>query len=271
VLGDPAVDAVLIASRNQKHAPEAIAALRAGKHVFVEKPMALTEEESRAVCEAERESGRTLMVGFNRRFAPYYVAQQERLARRSGPAVLNCRVNSPGISGSYWMADPAIGGAILGEACHFTDLFAWLLRSEPVSVSAYSLPMDVEEPIGYNNVAASFRFADGSIANLTYCTVGSRTSGGERVEAFAPGIGVSTEDFKRLTVSGTVRTGHKKMFADKGYLPQMASFVASARAGAESAVPALAGARATMMCLRMMESAAAGGAPVAIDVRDVAG
>ncbi len=85
------------------------------------------------------------------------------------------------------MADPAIGGAILGEACHFIDLMYWLLDSEPVSVSAYSLPTGKADPIGENNLAASFRFADGSVGNLTYCTVGSKTSGGERVEVFAEG------------------------------------------------------------------------------------
>jgi predicted dehydrogenase len=265
VLADPNVDAVLIASRNQHHAREALAALRAGKHVFVEKPMALTAAECRDLVSAERESGRTLMVGFNRRFAPFYVEQKRRLARRSGPAVLTARVNSPGISGGYWMADPAVGGAILGEACHFTDLFAWLLDSEPVEVSAYALPLDVPEPVGINNVAAAFRFADGSVANLTYCTVGSRTSGGERVEAFAPGVGVMTEDFKRLVVSGAVRSGKSRLFADKGYDEQMAEFVAAATAGRPSAVPAAAGARSTLMCLALIESARAGGRPVPVD------
>jgi predicted dehydrogenase/threonine dehydrogenase-like Zn-dependent dehydrogenase len=265
VLADANVDAVLIASRNQHHAREALAALRAGKHVFVEKPMALTADECRDLVSAERESGRTLMVGFNRRFAPFYVEQKRRLARRSGPAVLTARVNSPGISGGYWMADPAVGGAILGEACHFTDLFAWLLDSEPVEVSAYALPLDVPEPVGINNVAAAFRFADGSVANLTYCTVGSRTSGGERVEAFAPGVGVMTEDFKRLVVSGAVRSGKSRLFADKGYDEQMAEFVAAATAGRPSAVPAAAGARSTLMCLALIESAREGGRPVPVD------
>ena len=264
VLADPNVDAVLIASRNQHHAREALAALRAGKHVFVEKPMALTADECRDLVAAERESGRTLMVGFNRRFAPFYVEQKRRIARRSGPAVVTARINSPGISGGYWMADPSIGGAILGEACHFTDLFAWLLDSEPVEVSAYALPLDVPEPVGFNNVAAAFRFADGSVASLTYCTVGSRTSGGERVEAFAPGVGVMTEDFKRLVVSGAVRAAKSRLFADKGYDDQMAEFVAAATAGRPSSVPAAAGARSTLMCLALIESARDGGRPVAI-------
>ena len=268
VLEDSSIDAVLIASRNQYHAREALAALRAGKHVFVEKPMALTADECSELVSAERESGRTLMVGFNRRFAPFYTEQKRRLARRSGPAVLNARVNSPGISGGYWMADPAVGGAILGEACHFTDLFAWMLDSEPLEVSAYALPLDVPEPIGINNVVAAFRFADGSIANLSYSTIGSKTSGGERVEAFASGIGVTTEDFKRLVVNGAVRTGKRRVFADKGYDEQMAEFVSSCTAGRRSSVPALAGARSTMMCLALIASAKDNGRPVKIEVAD---
>ncbi|HKP84740.1 MAG TPA: bi-domain-containing oxidoreductase, partial [Blastocatellia bacterium] len=104
ILSDADVDVVMILSRNQHHAPQALAALRAGKHVFLEKPMALTEEECVALCRAVEETGKQLTVGFNRRFSPFYVEQKKQLSRRTGPAVINCRVNSPGISGSYWMA-----------------------------------------------------------------------------------------------------------------------------------------------------------------------
>jgi hypothetical protein len=107
---DPEIQEVVIVSRNQQHASQALAALPAGKHVFVEKPMALAQEECRELYQAVEETGKQLTVGFNRRFAP-------QIAKRNGPAVLNCRVYSPAISGSYWMADPAAGGAILGEAC----------------------------------------------------------------------------------------------------------------------------------------------------------
>lgn len=163
------------------------------------------------------------------------------------------------------MADPAIGGAILGEASHFTDLFAWLLNSEPTEVSAFSLPLGQTDPIGENNLVSSFRFADGSIANLTYCTVGSRTSGGERVEVFAPGIGVVTEDFKKLSLRGLVRRDRSKFFADKGYAEQLKAFVDSARRGAVSPISAMDGARSTIMCLRMLESAKQDGSPCQID------
>jgi predicted dehydrogenase len=265
VLQDPEIDMVLILSRNQHHAPQALAALRAGKHVFLEKPMALTEEECRQLVRAVEETGRQLTVGFNRRFAPFYVEQKKQLARRTGPAIINCRVNSPGISGTYWMADPAIGGAILGEACHFVDLMYWLLEAEPVSVSAYSLPTGKQDPIGENNVAASFRFADGSIGNLTYCTVGSKTSGGERVEVFAPGIGVATEDFKHLAIKTSVQRTRSRWWAEKGYGDQLASFINCIRQNLQPEVTARDGARATIGCLRLMESARAL-APCEIDL-----
>jgi predicted dehydrogenase len=255
ILQDPDVDAVFITSRNQHHAAQALEALRAGKHVFVEKPMALTEDECRDLVQASDETGRHLTVGFNRRFAPFYLPLKERLAKRTTPAVLHCRINSPGISGAYWMADPAIGGAILGEACHFVDLMYWLLDSEPESVAAYTLPTGKQDPIGENNMVACFRFADGSIGNLTYCTVGSRTSGGERVEAYTQGLGIHTQDFKHLTICSGARQQRKRMFAEKGYSAQIENFIRDLKDGKVPAVTVRDGARSTIGCLRMLESA----------------
>lgn len=266
ILEDQSIDVVLIASRNQSHAQQALAALRAGKHVFVEKPMAITELECRLLREAVEETGRSLTVGFNRRFAPDFLAVKKELAKRRGPAVLNCRVNSPGIAGGYWMADPAIGGAILGEACHFIDLFYWLVESEPAEVSAYSLPTGNAEPVGENNVAATFRFEDGSIATLSYSTVGSATSGGEQVEAFAPGIGVATSDFKRLSIRGRIARTSSRLFPAKGYDAQLASFFDAVREGGPPQVTVRDGARATIGCLRMLDSAREGRAKL-IDLR----
>src|SRR5947209_6114772 len=266
ILNDSEIDAVLIASRNQHHAAQSLAALRSGKHVFVEKPLALTAEECRDLSAAVAETGRQLTVGFNRRFAPFYRELKNNLAGRTGPAVVQCRINSPGISGSYWMADPAIGGAILGEACHFIDLMYWLLDAEPQSVSAYGLPFGKADPIGENNLAASFRFADGSIGNLTYCTVGSQTSGGERVEIFAQGVGAGTEDFKRMGVQKGTRQSQSRLWPDKGYAGQMSDFIESIRQGRPPAVTVRDGARATLGCLAMMESARQGGP---VEVREL--
>lgn len=264
-LADPGVDVVLITSRNERHAREALLALRAGKHVFVEKPMCLTEDDCRALVTAVRETGRQLTVGFNRRFAPFYLRVKEALARRAGPAILNCRVSSPGISGAYWMADPATGGAILGEACHFVDLMYWLLSSEPLEVAAFSLPAGRAEPIGENNIAASFRFADGSVGNLTYCTLGTKASAGERVEVFAPGIGAWTQDFKAVNAGSGLLKRRTRLWADKGYAGQMKRFLEGLRKGRPPEVTVIDGARATIGCLRMMEAARTG-AVVKIDL-----
>jgi predicted dehydrogenase/threonine dehydrogenase-like Zn-dependent dehydrogenase len=265
VLADKAIDGVLVTSRNQYHASQSIAALRAGKHVFVEKPMAITEAECHDVLRAVAETGCQLTVGFNRRFAPYYQAARREVRTRSGPVVINCRVNSPGIANGYWMADPAIGGAILGEACHFIDLMYWMLDSEPVQVAAYSLPPEQKEPAGENNLAATIRFADGSVATLAYSTVGSKTSNGERVEIFGQGFGVMTEDFKRLRIARGMRRESSKIWPDKGYGSQMQSFVQCIRDGKPQEISALDGARASLVCVRIMESCRTG-LPLAINM-----
>lgn len=271
ILNDPAIDAVLIASRNPQHAAQALGALRAGKHVFVEKPMALTEAECAELVAAQRDSGRVCAVGFNRRFAPDYIAQRDHLGRRHGPAVLQCRVNSPGISGPFWMADPAIGGALLGEAVHFIDLLYWMLGAEPTLVSAFMLPEQSSEPVGMNNVTATLRFADDSIATLTYCTVGHRSSGGEQLEAFAAGVNVSSSDFRKLRVAGGVPPRRSRFFADKGYTEQMQSFIRAIQGGPAHPVGVLDGARATIGCLRLLESARNDGAPRAFGLDQALG
>jgi predicted dehydrogenase/threonine dehydrogenase-like Zn-dependent dehydrogenase len=255
ILSNPDVQVVVIVSRNQHHADQALAALRAGKHVFVEKPMALTESECRNIYEAVQESGKQLTVGFNRRYAPTYLRLKQQLKHRTAPAVLNCRINSPGISGSYWMADPAIGGAILGEACHFVDLMYWLLDSEPVEVFAASFPNGMKDPIGQNNLVASFSFADGSIGSLTYCTVGSRNSGGERVEAFAAGVGASAENFRESVVRSGMATKRSSWFAEKGYGEQMKAFFSALQKGQPADITVRDGVRATLGCLGMLQSA----------------
>jgi predicted dehydrogenase len=163
------------------------------------------------------------------------------------------------------MADPSVGGAILGEACHFVDLMYWLLESEPVSVSAYCFPRGSRDPIGENNMVASFRFADGSVGNLTYCTVGGKRGGGEHVEAFSQGLSVRVDDFKRLTLHARRRRNRSWWWPDKGYAAQLKAFLTGIRAGTTPVVGVRDGARATLGCLRMLESARTL-APCAIDL-----
>jgi predicted dehydrogenase/threonine dehydrogenase-like Zn-dependent dehydrogenase len=255
ILDDPQVDVVMVLSRNQHHFPQAFEALMAGKHVFVEKPMALTEAECRELYNAVVLSGNQLTVGFNRRFAPFYKELKQSLRKRNGPAVINCRVSSPGISGSYWMADPSIGGAIIGEAVHFVDLMYWLLESEPINVSAYSLPTGKTDPIGENNLVATFRFADGSIATLNYSTIGAKRSPGERVEVFAEGVTAMVQDFKEFKSVSTSKRSRSTWWAYKGYEEQLRSFFDSITQGKSPRITVRDGARGTLVCLEMLRSA----------------
>jgi predicted dehydrogenase len=229
--------------------------LKAGKHVFVEKPMALTEAECRELFQAVADSGNQLTVGFNRRFAPFYQDLKQSLHGRSGPAVINCRMSSPGISGSYWMADPSIGGAIIGEAVHFVDLMYWLLESEPVNVSAYCLPTGKTDPVGENNLVATFRFADGSIGSLNYSTIGSKKAQGERVEVFAKGVSSLVEDFKRFKSISNFKQTKSTLWAHKGYEAQLSSFFRSLARGESPEITVRDGARATLVCVEMLRSA----------------
>lgn len=255
ILQDADIDVVLITTRHQYHAEQALAALRAGKHVFVEKPMALTMEECSLLNQAVTETGKYIAVGFNRRFAPCYKRQKRFLEKRVGPAVINCRINSPGMSGSFWGADPAIGGAILGEAVHFVDLMYWLLDSEPVGVSAFSLPTGKQDPIGENNLVACFHFQDGSIANFTYCTIGSKASQGEMVEVFINGGAIVASDFKHVTVKGATSRKKSTLWPRKGYDDQIRSFITRIQSGQSPEVTVVDGTRATLCALRMLESA----------------
>ncbi|HEU4711546.1 MAG TPA: bi-domain-containing oxidoreductase [Pyrinomonadaceae bacterium] len=255
ILEDPQIDVVMVLSRNQYHFSQAYEALMAGKHVFVEKPMALTEAECRELYHAVAVSGNQLTVGFNRRFAPFYKDLKNSLRGRTGPVVINCRMSSPGISGSYWMADPSIGGAILGEAVHFVDLMYWLLESEPVNVSAYCLPTGKTDPVGENNMVATFRFADGSIGSLNYSTIGSKKAPGEQVEVFAKGVTSSVEDFKRFKSVSNFKHKRATWWAHKGYEAQLSSFFGCLARGESPEITVRDGARATLVCVEMLRSA----------------
>ena len=255
ILDDPQIDVVMVLSRNQHHFSQAYEALKAGKHVFVEKPMALTEAECRELYQAVADSGNQLTVGFNRRFAPFYQDLKQSVAGRSGPAVINCRMSSPGISGSYWMADPSIGGAIIGEAVHFVDLMYWLLESEPIQVSAYCLPTGKTDPVGENNLVATFRFADGSIGSLNYSTIGSKKAQGERVEVFAKGVSSLVEDFKRFNSVSKLKYKKSTLWAHKGYEAQLSSFFRNLSRGESPEITVRDGARATLVCVEMLRSA----------------
>ncbi len=265
VLADPSVDAVIITSRNPQHASQAVSALRAGKHCFVEKPVALTREECDQLLEASASSGRVAVTGFNRRFAPDYVALCNAARRVSGPLAIQCTVTSPGITGAYWMADPAIGGAILGEACHFVDLISWIGGARIVSVTAIALPDEAVGGQGSNTLSATLHLANGAVGSLLYTTMGHPNHTSEKCTVLGTGFRGHTEDFRSLRIDGGgSRVRNSRFFSNKGYREQLHDFVQCVRGEVPVHIGVDVGVHATLACLAMIESAKQQGARQAV-------
>lgn len=224
LLRDPELDAVFIATRHSQHAAQAALALASGKHVFVEKPPALDEAELAQVLSAARESGRVLMVGYNRRFAPLALELRAHFAGRRSPLVLQVRVNAGPLAPEHWLSDPREGGRIVGEGCHFVDLCSFLAGADPVAVFAQGSAEDA---------AISLRFADGSVATIVYAASGDASAGKERIEAMGDGAFGVLEDFRRLELrrGGKLVASRKPLAQDKGHAAAVTAFLAAAKSG----------------------------------------
>jgi len=240
LLVDPTVDLILIGTPHHLHAEQAEAALTAGKHVFVEKPLCLTRDELHAVEMAlEKSRDRQLMVGFNRRFAPLSVKVAEVLRDRREPLVVHYRVNAGYIPPDHWTQDPAVGGGrLLGEGCHFLDWMVWLTGSHVEEVSAWVMD-DAGRYCG-DNLVTQLRFADSSLGMLTYVANGSRQSGKERVEIYCAGHTIVLDDFRRLEIArpGRLRPERIKVWtADKGHAEECRLTVKALLAGTPVPIP----------------------------------
>lgn len=237
----PGVDAVLIATRHNLHAAQCIQALRAGKHVFVEKPLGLDTSECRAV-QVEAESAALLCaVGFNRRYSVLAIALKESLDKTVGPKQLSYRVNAGALPADHWLLNPAIGGGrLVGEGCHFFDLLCWLCGSEPVSVAAQSVGATADD------VACTLKFLDGSVATFVYSALGDARAGKERIEVMAGGGLAILEDFKSLVVSGMPGRSRRLRVADKGHRALLRHFLDAVRGREPLLVSARDGLRAAL-------------------------
>ena len=196
LLADSEIDVVMIATRHGLHAEQAVAALEAGKRVFVEKPLCLTEEELDRIVAAWRAAGRpAAMVGFNRRFSPHVAKVRTLFAGRRDPLSIHYRINAGQLPAGSWVNDPVEGGGrILGEVCHFADLSAALVGSQPVHVFA--------ETVGPDGVAATLRYPDGSVAMLQYLSGGHPKVPKERIEIVGAGTVALIDDFQTTSWQG---------------------------------------------------------------------
>jgi len=232
VIEAPDVDCVFIFTRHGTHASFAERALLAHKHVFVEKPLALTEEGIKAVAAAQEKSGRVLMIGFNRRFSPLAQKLKHFFSNRCQPMVLELRGNVGYRPPEHWLHDPVEGGGvIIGEACHYIDFCRWIVDSPIVEVDAACIGSSDTRILPEDNVAITLRFKDGSLASILYLSNGARGFSRERCEVHAEARSGVWQDFRYVKLVNDLRlpkTYRSWLFPKKGYKAELDAFFAAA-------------------------------------------
>jgi predicted dehydrogenase len=236
IINDKNINTIAILTRHDSHADLVIKALKAGKHVFVEKPLAINSTQLSAIDKQLKSSQSLLTVGFNRRFSPLAQSLSSFLLNRNEPLHAYYRINAGYIPASHWTQDPAIGGGrIIGEACHFIDLITYLVGTAPTSVHAHALPDNGK--YSEDNVSMTFNFPDGSIGVVDYLANGDKSVAKERLEVFCDGMVAVLDDYVSLT---TIRDGNKneiRLAQDKGWKNEMSAFAKAIKEGGEPPIP----------------------------------
>lgn len=240
ILGDPEINVVYISTRHNTHAQMAVEALQAGKHVFVEKPLALDRQELAAVREAlQQAEGRQLLVGFNRRFSPLAVKMHNLLKARTQPLSLVYTVNAGAIPPGHWTHDPQVGGGrIIGEGCHFVDLLRHLVGHPIVGLEARMIGAGTAGTICQDKMTILLEFADGSTGVVHYLANGSKRYPKERLEAFSEGRVLVLDNFRELRGYEWKGFGRQRLTRqDKGHAAEVAAFIARVLEGGELLIP----------------------------------
>jgi predicted dehydrogenase/threonine dehydrogenase-like Zn-dependent dehydrogenase len=233
LLQDKSINTVVIATRHHLHVTQILAAIEAGKHVFCEKPLCLTQEELRLIVRRYSQTAwqrPALIVGFNRRFAPMTAQLKSFFAATSEPLFLHYRINAGSLPPDHWVNDPEQGGGrILGEVCHFVDLLMYLAGASIVEVEAKALGNSNSG----DNVLVSLHFTNGSQGTISYLSNGDRSFPKERLEVFGGGAVAVLEDFRCLELvrHGHTRTIRSRWRQDKGHRAEWSAFVHAIRTG----------------------------------------
>ena len=234
LLADEGANAVVVATRHDTHARYVLQALAAGKHVFVEKPLALRHEDLDEIAAAAQAAQRLLMVGFNRRFAPQVQKIQALLAGAPGPKSLVMTVNAGAIPANHWTQDAEVGGGrLVGEGCHFIDLLRFLAGTPITQHQVLAMQAGTRDSFTIN-----LRFACGSLGTIVYLANGSKAFPKERLEVFAAGRVLQLDNFRRMTGYGW--PGFKSMnlwSQDKGQAECAKAFCDAIRTGGPSPIP----------------------------------
>jgi len=255
IISDPAVSTIFIATRHHTHAAYVMEAMKAGKNVFVEKPLCMHEEELEEIKNLYAKSGVSVMVGFNRRFAPF-IQQMKKMLGDGAPKAINYRINAGIVPPEHWVHDKQIGGGrIIGEACHFIDLCMYLAGAPITAVSAKAM----NDPHSLNDtVVISLQFANGSVANLSYFSNGNKNLPKEYLEVFSGGIVSVMEDFKTLKTFGKTKN-ESSGTQDKGHKAEVASFMQAIKSGKPSPISFDEIYLSTLATFKVIESIASGG------------
>jgi predicted dehydrogenase/threonine dehydrogenase-like Zn-dependent dehydrogenase len=242
MLAEPAINAVVVVTRHDSHAGLSLDALRAGKHVFVEKPLALHMSEVDDLQAAYSQAlthgvGRQLMVGFNRRFAPQVRKMKALLATVSQPKSFIITVNAGTIPASHWTQDDAVGGGrIIGEACHFIDLMRHLAGAPIVSMQARCMGEAAGVEVAQDKASITLGFADGSFGTIMYLANGASSFAKERIEVFVAQRVLQLDNFRKLKGFGWPGFSSMNLWRqDKGQRDCAAAFLQAIQTG----VPAI--------------------------------
>lgn len=239
IFSDKEVNTVAITTRHDSHAALVCQALQAGKHVFVEKPLALTMEalsniEAAWTLAQSSDKKVSLMVGFNRRFAPQIVKIKSLLTSSTGPKSFVMTVNAGAIPADHWTQDREIGGGrLIGEACHFIDLLRFLAGTAIVNFTVAKM----DTPTG-DTVSIGLHFGDGSVGTVHYFANGSKSFPKERLEVFSGGRVLQLDNFRKLTGFGWPGFGKMNLWRqDKGQKACTAAFVQAIEQGDATPIP----------------------------------
>jgi len=242
ILKDSEIDAVLIATRHHLHSKMAIQAFYAGKHVLVEKPLAIHPEELkeiRSFFENDNVTRNTplLMTGFNRRFSIYAKRIHEIVSPRKNPMIINYRMNAGYIPMNHWVHSEEGGGRNVGEACHIYDLFTYLTNSKIMKVDAHSIVPKGSYYSRRDNFVATMTWEDGSVTTLTYTALGSPDYPKEQMEIYVEGKVVSLNNYQELMISGAKIRGIQGKTIDKGQKEELEVFAQAIKNGEQWPIP----------------------------------
>lgn len=232
ILKDPEIDAVFIGTRHNLHAQLICDSLKAGKHVFVEKPLCINFEELEIIKKEKKASDKVLFVGYNRRYAPCLQYIKEKISQRKNPLIILYRVNAGYLAKDHWTHGGEGGGRIFGDGCHMIDFFSFLIKSPVIHYSIAPLTQS-EYYSASDNAVISFQYQDGSVTNLVYTSLGNSMLSKEYIEIYCDGKIYIITDYKEVCSHGDTYH-YKSLKQDKGHGNEWDVFFNSIKNGTES-------------------------------------